>query len=144
LTLLDANALLALLRGQPAEYEVAELLHHGSCATPSSCLVEIVDRLIRRWGSSPEQVSEGLGPLIEESLDILRVDSATAWRAGKLRATHYHRKTCALSLADCVLLATAGPEDEIATSDAPLAGIACTLDIGVIALPDSRGRRPRI
>lgn len=144
MTLLDANALIALLRAQPAEEEVAALLHRGGCAMPSSCLAEIVDRLIRRGSASPEQVAERLGPLIDESLSVLALDSETARRAGELRAAHYHRKTAALSLADCVLLATAGPDDEIATSDRAVAKTARKLGIGLIPLPDSRGRRPAI
>jgi predicted nucleic acid-binding protein len=144
LTLLDANALLAFLRAQPAEKEVALLLHRGDCATPSPCLAEIVDRLIRRWGSSPEQVAEQLGPLVDESVSVLALDSEIAWRAGEIRAARYHRKTSALSLADCVLLATAGPEDEIATSDRAIAKTARKLGIDVVPLPDSRGRRPGV
>lgn len=119
------------------------LLHGGGCATPSPCLAEIVDRLTRRWGSSPEEVAKELGPLVDESVSVLALDPQTAWRAGEIRAAHYHRKTAALSLADCVLLAAAGPEDEIATSDRTVAATARKLGIGLIPLPDSRGRRPR-
>jgi PIN domain nuclease of toxin-antitoxin system len=144
LTLLDANALLALLRAQPAEEEVASLLHGGGCATPSSCLAEVVDRLIRRWGSTPEQIAEQLGPLVDEAVVVLPVDSRTAWRAGELRAAHYHRKTSALSLADCILLAAAGPDDKIATSDRAVAATARRLGIDLIPLLDSKGERPAV
>lgn len=64
--------------------------------------------------------------------------------AGEIRASHYHRKTAALSLADCVLLAAAGPEDEIATSDRAVAVAAHHLGIGLIPLLDSQGERPRV
>jgi len=123
---------------------VTLLLRRGDCATPSPCLAEIVDKLIRRWGSSPEEVAEQLGPLVDESVSVLALDSEIAWRAGEIRAAHYHRKTSPLSHADCVLLATAGPEDEIATSDGAIAKTARKLGIGLIPLPDSNGRRPSI
>jgi predicted nucleic acid-binding protein len=122
---------------------VASLLHRGNCATPSSCLAEVVDKLIRRWGSSPEQVAEQLGPLVDEAVSVLEIDSQIAWRAGEIRAAHYHRKTATLSLADCVLLATAGPDDEIASSDRAVVRTARGLGVGVTPLLDSGGRRPR-
>lgn len=140
--LLDANALLALLRGQPAKVEVADLLRSGDCATPAPCLAEIVDRLIRRWGASPDQVAERLGALVDESVAVLGVNSTIAWRAGELRAAHYYRKTSALSLADCILLATATPNDKIATSDHAVAKTAGRLGIRFIPLLDSSGHHP--
>jgi predicted nucleic acid-binding protein len=97
---------------------------------------------MRHWGSSPENVTEQLGPLIDEVLSVLALDSAIALRAGEIRAVRYHRRTAPLSLADCVLLATAGPDDEIATSDGAVAAVARRLGIAVIPLPDSSGRRP--
>jgi predicted nucleic acid-binding protein len=144
LTLLDANALLLLLRGQPGEAEVTELLRRDNCATPAPCLTEVVDKLIRRWGVSPDHVAERVGALLDESVTILGVSSATAWQAGELRAAHYDRKASPLSLADCTLLATATSDDEVATSDRALAIAARKLGIDLIPLPDSSGRRPDI
>jgi predicted nucleic acid-binding protein len=105
-------------------------------------LAEVVDKLIRRHGIDPGRLAERLGALIDESISVLSVDARTAWRAGEVRAAHYNRKTTALSLADCVLLATAGPEDEIATSDRAVAATALELGIDLIPLPDSNGQRP--
>ena len=104
-------------------------------------MAEIVDRLARRWGSSEEETARQLGPLVDESVAVLSIDSRIAWRAGEIRAAHYRRKTAALSLADCVLLAAAGPDDEIATSDRAVAATAHRLGIGLIPLLDSRGER---
>lgn len=73
---------------------------------------------------------------------MLPLDFGVAWRAGEIRAAHYRRKSTALSLADCVLLASAGPENEIATSDRAVAATARKLDIAVIPLLDSQGGRP--
>jgi predicted nucleic acid-binding protein len=144
LTLLDASALLSLLLGQPAEAEVSALLQRGNCAIPAPCLTEVVDKLIRKRRVDPAAVSERLGALIEEVIPVLSTDQRIAWRAGELHAAHYHRASAPLSLADCLLLATAGPDDEVATSDATVIATAEKLGIGVIPLPDSSGRRPSL
>jgi len=106
-------------------------------------VAEIVDRLARRWGSSKDEIAQQLGPLIDESVTVLGIDSRIAWRAGEIRASHYRRKIAALSLADCILLAAAGPDDEIATSDRAVAVTAHRLGIGLIPLLDSTGERLR-
>ena len=135
--------MLSLLLGQPAEAEVSELLRRGNCGIPAPCLAEVVDKLLRKRQVDPAAVSERLGALIEEVVQVLPTDQRIAWRAGELHATHYHRSRASLSLADCLLLATAGPDDEVATSDATVIETARKLGIGVIPLPDSGGRRPR-
>jgi hypothetical protein len=104
----------------------------------------VVDKLVRRHGIAIGDLAERLGPLFEESIAILAVDSQIAWRAGEIRAAHYHRSTSALSLADCVLLAVAGPDDEIATSDRAVAATARLLGIGLIPLLNSKGERPDV
>lgn len=142
MTLLDANAFVAVLRREPGGPEVADLLRSRECATPAPCVAEVVDKLVRRHEIPAADLAEKLGPLFEESVAILAVGSQTAWRAGEIRAIHYHRKTAALSLADCVLLAAAGPDDEIATSDRAVATTAHRLGIGLIPLLDSTGERP--
>lgn len=140
--LLDANALIAFLRGEPAENEVDALLRSGECATPASCLAEVVDRLIRRSGVRPEDVIDRLDPLIEVALGIVPLANEIGWRAGKFRGVHYSRNGSDLSLADCLLLACIGPDDKLATSDTALVSVARDLDFEVIPLPDSRGNRP--
>lgn len=140
--LLDANALLAFLKDEPAAGEVAALLRTGDCATPASCLSEVVDRLIRRSGVPAEEVVDRLVPLIDASLGILAIENRVGWQAGEFRGVHYARDDTDLSLADCILLAVARPDDELATADRDLAAIAAGRDISVIALPDSRGNQP--
>lgn len=142
MTLLDASAILSLVLGQPAEAEVSALLWRGGCGVPAPCLTEVVDRLVRMHRVEPVAVSERLGPLIDEAITVVPADRQIAWRAGELRAEHYDQAAAALSLADCVLLATAGPDDEIATPDSAVAATARALGIGVISLRDSSGRRP--
>jgi len=142
--LLDTNAMLSVLWNEIGADEVADLLRDGNSAIPSPCLSEVVDQLIRCAGNPPASLGEKLTPMLDEVVAVLAVGSSVALRAGELRAAHYHRKTADLSLADCILLASAGPSDEIATSDRAVAFTARELEIGVIPLPDSNGNRPAV
>jgi PIN domain nuclease of toxin-antitoxin system len=140
--LLDASALVAFLRGEPAEHEVGALLRSGECATPASCLSEVVDRLIRRNGVRPEDVVDRLDPLIEASLGIVPIENRLGWQAGEFRGVYYARADMDLSMADCLVLACLGPDDKLASSDRALVAAARELDFNVLPLPDSRGGRP--
>lgn len=80
--------------------------------------------------------------MIDETIPVVSTDPRIAWQAGEVHAAHYDRKTAALSLADCILLATADSDDEIASSDATVIATAGKLGIGVIPLLDSKGHRP--
>jgi PIN domain nuclease of toxin-antitoxin system len=142
--LLDTSAALAFLWAEAGEAEVAGLLREGGCAISAPCLSEVVDQLIRRGGSEPAEVAERLGPLLDEVVAVPEVDTEIAWRAGELRAEHYDREESDLSQVDCLLLATAGTGDEIASADGSLLGVASGIGIGTIPLPDSSGRRPTI
>lgn len=144
MTFLDANAFVALLRREPGGPEVADLLRSRACVTPAACVAEVVDKLVRRHGIVAGDLAERLGPLFDEAIAVVAVDPQTAWRAGEIRAAHYDRKTSSLSLADCLLLAAAGGDDEIATSDRAIATTAQRLGIGLIPLLDSKGERPRV
>lgn len=144
MTLLDTSAVLTLLWGESGDDEVAELLRGGDCAIPAACLGEVVDKLIRCDGNPPATVAEKLAPLLEEVVSVPVVDSTIGWRAGELRAQHYDRGEAALSQVDCLLLATAGPDDRIATSDEPLVRVALRIGIDVVPLPGSDGRRPSV
>jgi PIN domain. len=141
LILLDANALLFLLLDKPAAPEVAELLRSRDCAIPAPCVAEVLDNLMRRHAISQEEFLERVGPLVDVTVDGLPIDIPVAQWAGEIRAAHYSRGRVALSLADCLLLASAEGDDEIASADAAVLKTAEKLGIGVIPLLDSRGRR---
>lgn len=143
MTLFDASALLSLVLGQPAEAEVDALLRYGDCAIPAACLAEVVDKLVRRRRVEPSTVAERLGPLIDQAIAIVPADLRIAWRAGEIRGAHYDRESRAISLADCLLLASATSGDEIATCDGAVVATARDLDIGVIPLPSSEGGWPQ-
>lgn len=140
--LLDTSALIAFLYGEPAEAEVAALLGGGGCATPSPCLAEVVDQLIRRNGVPPEEVVDRLDPLIEASLGIVPIENRLGWQAGEFRAEFYRRSGSDVSLADCMLLACVGPDDKLASSDRALLAAAGELGFTTIPLLDSSGTRP--
>jgi predicted nucleic acid-binding protein len=77
------------------------------------------------------------------SLAVVEMDERCGWRAAELRARYYRRRGSEISLADCVLLATATPgRDAVATSDPPVTRIAGAEGIAVVPLPDRRGHRP--
>jgi PIN domain nuclease of toxin-antitoxin system len=142
LILLDANALISFLLDEPGASEVEGLMRSRECGMPAPCVAEVRDLLIRRHAVTEERFLARVGPLADVMVVGLPVDIPLAQWAGDIRAAHYSRKESALSLADCLLLASAENEDEIATADPSVIRIARALDIGVIPLLDSQGRRP--
>lgn len=93
-------------------------------------------------GQPQERIQAELSPLLNDALAVVPVDERTAWRAAELRRRHYARRTSELSLADCLALAAVGAGDSLATADPPLARAGREEAQDVVALPDSRGRRP--
>lgn len=140
--LLDAFALVALLRGEPAADEVETILRRGEAAMSTVNLAEALDVLQRIDGVERARLDAVTGPLVAESVALLAVDERTARDAAEVRARRYHRTRTPLSLADCLLLATAViSQAVVATADGPLARAARAEGIDVTTLPDSRGRR---
>jgi predicted nucleic acid-binding protein len=142
LTILDAYALIALLADEPAAGEVVELLAAGDCAVTHVNLCESVYVLQRTYGVGVEESRVVVAPLLSEGIREIATGEATVWRASDLRVRYYDRRVTPLSLADCVLLAAATGDDRIATADAPVANVARSEGIGVVALPDLSGARP--
>jgi predicted nucleic acid-binding protein len=139
-TLIDASALIALLGDEPAAAEVQEMLNGGATMTTLN-LAEAVDRLKRRYDLEVGRTRPVIEGLLAKSLRLLPLEPLQAWRAGEIRATHYHRSRCPISLADAVLVASAPAGGRIASSDGPLLKVAASEGIAITALPDSKGRR---
>lgn len=139
--LLDAFALIALLRDEPAAGEVEALLRRGDTAVTAINLAEALDVLERVDGVPRARLDDLTGPLVAESMTLVDVDERLARDGASLRALHYHRSRSPLSLADCVLLAAA-KGGSLATADPPLVRAARAERIEIHALQDSRGRRP--
>ena len=144
MTLLDAYALVALVADEPAAERVEGILRGGDARVVVVNLAEAVDACSRVRNLSIEEVRAAIEPLILGNVLSLAVsDEPQAWLAAEIRSEHYERKSAALSMADCFLLAhgvtDGGP---IATSDPPLASVAAFLELEVVGLPDSSGKRP--
>lgn len=139
---LDAYALIALLAGEPAADEVAALITAHTTTVAAANLGEAADRLGRVNGIAVER-TRAVVETLQQSADlrVRAIDARDAWRAAELRVTHYHRTRRPLSLADCLLLAVTGADDQLATSDPHVLATASDEQIGWIDLPDSLGRR---
>jgi predicted nucleic acid-binding protein len=142
LILLDAYALVALLADEVAADEVEQLLRTGDASVGVVNLSEALEVAQRVHRLGAEELQAAIDPLLDQHLPVLGVSTCQAWRAAELRSRYYDRKTCALSLADCLLLAMAQAGDRIATSDPPLARAARAEGVAVVGLPDSTGREP--
>jgi PIN domain nuclease of toxin-antitoxin system len=142
MTVLDAYAVIAYLRGENAADEVAELLRSPTQLSAAN-QAEVIDQLVRVFARPADDVEADLALLTDSGMQIAVVDSECAVEAGRLRAQHYHRERCAVSLADCVAAATAlRGNAPCATSDPALATLIRAEGGTVIALPDRQGRRP--
>lgn len=142
MTLLDSFALIAFFTGERASAEVRELMDSDDCSITQVNLAEVFDVLMRVHEVTSREIDEYLAPLLGPVIEVLPTSMATSGKAGKLRAQYYHAKKCPLSLADCFLIATAAEGQRIATPDRPLAQTARAEGIDVVALQDSRGKRP--
>ena len=82
-----------------------------------------------------------LEPLLGDVIAVAIQREDAAWRAAELRGAYYDRRSCPLSLADCLLLAAAG-DDAVATADPRARGGSSLGRMAVVPLPDSTGTRP--
>lgn len=140
MTVLDAFAVIALLKGEPAAPEVRNLIRRGDAALTALGVAEVVDHLVRIMKISDEDAVLDLAQLGIPATEPL--DEELTLRAGLLRARHYHRKDCAVSLADCVAAETTRSlNSALATSDPHLLDMCRDEGIAVIPLPDSTGHR---
>lgn len=140
--LLDAFALIALQRDEPAADAVAAMIASGDAGVPSILLAEALDQLVRVHGVPAVRLEEAVGGLLAAGLAMVHTREETPWIAARLRVRHYRPRGSALSLPDCFLLATAQAGDSIATADRPILAAARAEGIDTIPLPDARGRMP--
>lgn len=138
MTILDAFAVIALLKGEPAAEEVRRIIDRGACALTTIGVAEIVDHLVRVVGATDEDAVLDVAQLnLDAAIDL---DDFTATLAAILRTRHYNRRTRAVSLADCVVAQVARATDTaVVTSDPHLLDLCRDEGIEFIPLPDSRG-----
>ena len=140
MTVLDAYAVLAFLKGEAAAVEVRGLLGSGDASLTSVGVAEVVDHLVRIVGIDEEEAALDLAQL--GLLDALPVDPVIGLAAGRLRARHYHRTRCAVSLADCVAAEAARSQSSrLATADPHLLDVCAAEGIDLVALPSAGGAR---
>ncbi len=124
MTLLDAYALVAFLVGGPATAQVRALLREGDTAVATANVAEALDVSQRIHRLPIPRAMEVLAALFEGPLAAVPLDLAVAHRAAEIRSSHYHRSSRPISLADAILLASAGPHDRIATADPDVLAVA--------------------
>ena len=134
MTLLDAYALVAFLVGGPATPRVRALLREGDAIVATANLAEALDVAQRVHGLPIARAMEVLDPVFATSLGSLPLDLAVARRAAEIRAGHYHRSSRPISLADAVLIASAGPGVRIATADPDVLAVAEAEGIATVRL----------
>lgn len=135
MTLLDAYALIAFLVGGPASAQVRALLREGDATVATANLAEALDVSQRTYRLPIARAMNVLEPLFAGPLATRALDLPTAQRAADFRARHYHRTSRPISLADAILLASAGPDDRIATADPDVLAVAREEGLGVLELP---------
>jgi PIN domain nuclease of toxin-antitoxin system len=140
---LDAYALVAYFRDEPAAEEVSVLLF-SPCVVSALNAAEVVDRLVRVGGHDADDVEADLALLSRhDGMRVAPVTTDVAMLAARLRVRHYHKEHAALSLADCVAAATAlSMKGPMATADPSLAGLIRAEGGELHALPDTKGRLP--
>lgn len=138
---LDAYAVLAFLKGEAAAPEVRALLDRAEPAALTAVgVAEVLDHLIRIVGVDEENAALDLAQLGLSEPD--GVDEVAGVNAGRLRARHYHRTRCAVSVADCLAAETARRLGApLATSDPHLLDLCHAESIPVLPLTASNGTR---
>lgn len=141
-TVLDAFAVVALMRDERAAEMVAEIVRSPTTLTAVNA-AEVIDRLVRRYGRDADDVEMDLRLLTVGGMEMVAVTVERGLEAGRLRTQHYDRNGSSVSLADCVAAATALRQDvPIATADRALAAMVRAEGGEVTGLPDSTGRMP--
>jgi PIN domain nuclease of toxin-antitoxin system len=141
-TVLDAYAVLAYLRAERCADEVSRLLRAPTVLTAANA-AEVFDQLVRVYQRDPDDVHADLALLANAGMQIVPVSADQGLLAGRLRARHYHRERCAVSLADCLAAAAAlTARLSLATSDPALAALIRAENGTVHPLADSKGIEP--
>jgi PIN domain nuclease of toxin-antitoxin system len=138
--ILDAYAVLALLKGEPAAEAVRRLVSSEPRPVLTAIgVAEVIDHLVRIEGASEEAAALDLAQL--GLSDPAPVDAMLATAAGSLRARQYHRTNRAVSLADCVAAEAArAAGSALVTADPHLLDLCLEEGINAVILPDSAGR----
>jgi len=139
--LLDASALLAILRGEPGSE--AAVLHaaDGGFVTAIN-FAEVRDQASRAYPDEPGAAAS-VDRFLDRRVTLVVCDESLARRASDLRAGHYRRRSRSVSLAACFVNAAAeGRRIPLVTSDADQAAVARSIGVEVLAIANSAGIVP--
>lgn len=141
MTVLDASVIIAGLI-DPSVTIFDDLLRGPAVGRVSTVNVaEVVDVLMRTHGVDQEDVIDAIDILIEGGLTIDDLSARQALAAGAIRTRHFDRRTRAVSMADCVVVALAAEVGEpVASTDGILLEVAAAE--GVATMDPSRWARP--
>lgn len=138
MSVLDAYAVIAFLRAEPAADTVQPLIESGDAFLTAVGLAEVIDHLVRVIGIDEEQAVLDVAQL--GLLEGHPVDAGLGLAAGRLRARHYHRTRCAVSMADCVAAVVARSTGRpLVTSDPHLLDVCHAETISLLALAGTDG-----
>jgi len=137
-TVLDAYAVIAYLRDEPAADHVRPLLEAGDAALTAVGLAEVLEHLVRLANAEEDDAVLDLTQL--GLTDAIPIEASTGNAAGRLRARRYHRTRCPISMADCIAAETARAiRRPLATADPDLLDVCLAEGIEIIPLPGSDG-----
>jgi predicted nucleic acid-binding protein len=137
MTVFDAYAVLALLKGEPSAEVVERIIRADETAALTAIgVAEVVDHLVRVVGADEDEAALDLATL--GLAPPLPVGPDVALRAGLLQARHYHRRARAISLADAIAAEVARRHARpLATSEPHLLDTGHAEGIPHLALADS-------
>lgn len=142
MTVLDAYAVIAYLRGESSAEEVTGLLR-GPALLTSVNAAEVCDQMVRVFDADPDELEADLALLAHAGVTMLAVSHELGVEAGRIRARRYHRERSAVSLADCIAASAAlSSHQPLATADPALAAVVRAEGGQVHPLADSKGRLP--
>ena len=140
MTVLDAYAVIAFLKAEPAAHEVRTILDRGDAALTAVGVAEVIDHLVRLTGADEEDAALDIAQL--GLVDGVVVGADLGLAAGRLRARRYHRSRCAVSMADCIAAEAARQDPTgLATSDPHLLDLCHVEGIPAVVLTASDGTR---
>ena len=138
---LDASAVMTLVRGEAGAGEAAEALVDGAAVSAVN-FAEARDSLARGLGRR-DAVHQALDSLLERGVKVVPCDRVLAARAADIRSERYRRRSRAVSLGDCFAIAAAeAMQAPLVTSDRDQAAVAREVGVTVLAIPNSSGERP--
>ena len=142
MTVLDAYAVVAYLRGEQVADDVAHILRQETVLSAANA-AEVIDQLVRVHSRDADDVHGDLALMTYAGMRIAPVTAELGMTAGRIRARHFHRTAMAVSLADCIAAATALDLDRpLATADPALAAVTRAEGGRIHGLADSRGNLP--